>query len=68
MVTMAEKMQSALLITAHPARYGCDEIGSDKEIRQTQINIGAGFEQWRQVGHVEGLKSDAEVDLFLLDR
>ena len=39
----------------------------DKERSQTRVIIGAAFEWWRQLGHVKGLKSDAEVALFLLD-
>ena len=75
---MAEKMQPALLVTAHPSKktrkrkpeteMAATKKALDKERSQTRVNIGAAFEWWRQLGHVKGLKSDAEVALFLLDR
>ena len=78
LVTMAEKMQPALLLTAHPvkqerkrkpeAEMAATKKALDKERSQTRVIIGAAFEWWRQLEHVKGLKSDAEVSLFLLDR
>ncbi len=38
-------------------------------IRQgTCVNIEAAFQRWREIKKLEGLESDAEVALFLLDR
>ena len=71
MVTMAEKMQPALLVTAHPAkkaRKRKPEAEKARMKKSARVNIGAAFEWWRQLGHVEDLKSDAEVALLLLDR
>uniref|UniRef100_A0A672T7G9 Uncharacterized protein n=1 Tax=Sinocyclocheilus grahami TaxID=75366 RepID=A0A672T7G9_SINGR len=35
---------------------------------RTRVNIGAAFQQWRKLKEREGLESDSEFDLFLLDR
>uniref|UniRef100_A0A673GNR2 Uncharacterized protein n=1 Tax=Sinocyclocheilus rhinocerous TaxID=307959 RepID=A0A673GNR2_9TELE len=35
---------------------------------RTRVNIGAAFQRWRELKEREGLESDAEVALFLLDR
>ena len=53
MVTMAEKMQPALLVTAHPAKkarkrkpeaeMAATKKALDKERSQTRVNIGAAF-------------------------
>ena len=77
MVTMAEKVQRALLL-AHPtkkakkrkpeAEKAATRKALDIERSRTRVNIGAAFERWRQLGHVMGLKNDAEVAFFLLDR
>ncbi|CAM4574040.1 unnamed protein product [Leuciscus chuanchicus] len=40
----------------------------DKARGQTRVNIGAAFERWRQLRELKGLKSDAEVAVFLLNR
>ncbi len=37
-------------------------------IRQEVGPIGAAFQRWRELKQREGLESDAEVALFLLDR
>ncbi len=39
----------------------------DKARSRTRVNIGSAFQRWRTQG-VEGLRSDAEVALYLLDR
>ncbi len=33
-----------------------------------RVNIGSAFQRWRELKEREGLRSDAEVALFLLDR
>ncbi len=80
---MAEKIQPkktlpALLVTARPAKKAkkrkpeaekaAMKKALDKARGQTRVNIGAGFERWRQLRHLKGLKSEAEVAVFLLDR
>ncbi len=35
---------------------------------RTRINIRAAFQWWRELKEQEGIESDAEVALFLLDR
>uniref|UniRef100_A0A671NL48 Uncharacterized protein n=1 Tax=Sinocyclocheilus anshuiensis TaxID=1608454 RepID=A0A671NL48_9TELE len=35
---------------------------------RTRVNIGAAFQRWRELKEREGLESDTEVALFLLDR
>ena len=55
---MAEKMQPALLVTAHPAkkaRKRKPEAEKARMKKSARVNIGAAFEWWRQLGHVEGL-------------
>ncbi len=42
--------------------------GYDQARSRTRINIGAAFQQWRELKEREGLESDTEVALFLLDR
>uniref|UniRef100_A0A672MRU7 Uncharacterized protein n=1 Tax=Sinocyclocheilus grahami TaxID=75366 RepID=A0A672MRU7_SINGR len=42
--------------------------GYDQARGRTRINIGAAIQQWRELKEREGLESDAEVALFLLDR
>ncbi len=34
---------------------------------RTRVNIGAAFQRWRELKEREGLESDPEVALFLLD-
>uniref|UniRef100_A0A672LAQ1 Uncharacterized protein n=1 Tax=Sinocyclocheilus grahami TaxID=75366 RepID=A0A672LAQ1_SINGR len=40
----------------------------DKARSRTRINIGSAFQRWRELKEREGLRSDGEVALFLLDR
>uniref|UniRef100_A0A671MY10 Uncharacterized protein n=1 Tax=Sinocyclocheilus anshuiensis TaxID=1608454 RepID=A0A671MY10_9TELE len=40
----------------------------DQARGSTRVNIGAAFQWWRELKEREGLESDAEVALFLLDR
>ena len=35
---------------------------------KTRINIGSAFQRWRHLRELNGLKSDAMVAVFLLDR
>ncbi len=42
--------------------------GYDQARGRTRVNIGAAFQRWRELKEREGLESDAEVVLFLLDR
>uniref|UniRef100_A0A673LVG4 Uncharacterized protein n=1 Tax=Sinocyclocheilus rhinocerous TaxID=307959 RepID=A0A673LVG4_9TELE len=42
--------------------------GYDQARGRTRVNIGAAFQRWRELKEREGLESDAEVALFLLDR
>lgn len=35
---------------------------------KTRINIGAAFERWRDLRQLKGMKTDAELALFLLNR
>ncbi|XDV36230.1 hypothetical protein PO909_006052 [Leuciscus waleckii] len=39
----------------------------DRARARTRVNIGKAFQRWRDFKEREGLKTDAEVDLFLLD-
>ncbi|XP_034043428.1 zinc finger protein 3 homolog [Thalassophryne amazonica] len=80
---MAEGIQPKLplpplRLTAHPdrkprkrkpeAEKAAMKKARDKARGQTRVDIGAAFSRWRQLRHLKGLKSDAEVALFLLDR
>ena len=80
---MADKMQPklpipALLVTTRPdkkakkrkseAEKAATKLALDKARGQTRVNIGSTFERWRQLRKLKGLKSDAEVAVFLLDR
>uniref|UniRef100_A0A8C5G419 Uncharacterized protein n=1 Tax=Gouania willdenowi TaxID=441366 RepID=A0A8C5G419_GOUWI len=40
----------------------------EKARAQTRVNVGAAFQRWRQLRDQMGLKSDAKVADFLLDR
>uniref|UniRef100_A0A672K4S7 Uncharacterized protein n=1 Tax=Sinocyclocheilus grahami TaxID=75366 RepID=A0A672K4S7_SINGR len=40
----------------------------DKARSRTRVHIGSAFQHWRELKEREGLRSDAEVALFLLDR
>ncbi|KAM4616070.1 uncharacterized protein ACJ7VT_009053 isoform 2-T2 [Polymixia lowei] len=40
---------------------------ADKARSKTRINIGIAFERWRKLREIKGLKSDAELAVFLLD-
>uniref|UniRef100_A0A672K5J1 Uncharacterized protein n=1 Tax=Sinocyclocheilus grahami TaxID=75366 RepID=A0A672K5J1_SINGR len=35
---------------------------------RTRVNMGSAFQRWRELKEREGLRLDAEVALFLLDR
>ncbi len=39
----------------------------DQARGRTHVNIGAAFQQWRELKERKGLESDAEVVLFLFD-
>lgn len=39
----------------------------DQARSRTRVNIGSAFTRWKELGEREGLGSDAEVALFLLD-
>ncbi|MGL4615865.1 MAG: hypothetical protein ACRCVV_18620 [Shewanella sp.] len=68
----------ALLVTARPnkkprkrkseAEKAATKQVLDKARGQTRVNIGGAFERWRQLRELKGLKSDAEVAVFLLNR
>ncbi|XP_065133775.1 uncharacterized protein [Paramisgurnus dabryanus] len=67
----------ALLVTARPtkkprkrkseAEKAATKQALDKARGQTRVNIGGAFERWRQLRELKGLKSDAEVAVFLLN-
>uniref|UniRef100_A0A8C2GDT3 Uncharacterized protein n=1 Tax=Cyprinus carpio TaxID=7962 RepID=A0A8C2GDT3_CYPCA len=40
----------------------------DKARSKTHVNFGSAFQRWRGLKECEGLRLDAEVALFLLDR
>ncbi|XP_067093723.1 zinc finger protein 37-like [Osmerus mordax] len=40
----------------------------NNERSKTRVNIGIAFQRWRELRELEGLKSDAMVAVFLLDR
>ncbi|KAJ8254970.1 hypothetical protein GJAV_G00199450, partial [Gymnothorax javanicus] len=40
----------------------------DKVRDETRVNIGVAFQRWREFLDLEGLKTDAELATFLLDR
>ncbi len=40
----------------------------DQARGRTRVNIGADFQQWRELKEQEGLEAEVEVALFLLDR
>uniref|UniRef100_A0A673GDW5 Uncharacterized protein n=1 Tax=Sinocyclocheilus rhinocerous TaxID=307959 RepID=A0A673GDW5_9TELE len=40
----------------------------DQARGRTCVNIGAAFQRWRELKEREGLESDANVALFLLDK
>uniref|UniRef100_A0A671K7B6 Uncharacterized protein n=1 Tax=Sinocyclocheilus anshuiensis TaxID=1608454 RepID=A0A671K7B6_9TELE len=40
----------------------------DKARSRSRVNIGSAFQHWRELKEREGLRSDGEVGLFLLDR
>ena len=74
---MAEKIQPkipfpVLLVMARLSKQAkktkATKKALDKARGQTRVNIGAAFEQWRQLRHLKDLTSDAEVAVFLLDR
>lgn len=40
----------------------------DQARAKSRVNIGEAFQQWRDLREIKGMKTDAEVALFLLDR
>uniref|UniRef100_A0A8C1GD09 Uncharacterized protein n=1 Tax=Cyprinus carpio TaxID=7962 RepID=A0A8C1GD09_CYPCA len=42
--------------------------GYDKARSRTRVNIESAFQHWRELKEREGLRLDAEVALFLLNR
>ncbi len=42
--------------------------GSNQARGRARVNIGAAFQQWRELKEWEGLESDAEVVLFVFDK
>ncbi len=42
--------------------------GYDQERGRSIVNIGAAFQLWEELEEQEGLESDTEVALFLLNR
>uniref|UniRef100_A0A3B5BHY5 Uncharacterized protein n=1 Tax=Stegastes partitus TaxID=144197 RepID=A0A3B5BHY5_9TELE len=40
----------------------------DQSRAKTRINIGEAFQRWRDLRELKGMKTDAEVAVFLLDR
>uniref|UniRef100_A0A671Q8S0 Uncharacterized protein n=1 Tax=Sinocyclocheilus anshuiensis TaxID=1608454 RepID=A0A671Q8S0_9TELE len=49
-------------------RENIKKKGYDQARGRTRENIGAAFQRWRELKEREGLESDGEVALFLLDR
>ena len=45
-----------------------DNKNAEKEKMKTRVLIGAAFERWRKLKDEKGLKTDACVAFFLLDR
>lgn len=42
--------------------------GYDQARAKSRVNIGEAFQRWRDLRELEGMKTDAEVALCLLDR
>ncbi|CAM4572884.1 unnamed protein product [Leuciscus chuanchicus] len=49
-------------------KYSNAKRASDKARSKTRVNLGLAFVRWRQMKFAFGLKSDAELATFLLDR
>ena len=49
-------------------KYSNAKRASDKARSKTRVNLGLAFVRWRQMRFAFGLKSDAELATFLLDR
>lgn len=48
--------------------YGLKKKGYDQARGKCRVNIGEAFQRWRDLRELLGLKLDADVALFLLDR
>lgn len=55
------------LSTKPKRRKHCSQKLPDKSRERARVNIGLAFERWRALKTANGLKSDAEVALCLLD-
>ena len=53
-------------------KTGTERVTNTKRLNNersnTRVNIGIAFQRWRELRELEGLKSDAMVAVFLLDR
>uniref|UniRef100_A0A672RM03 Uncharacterized protein n=1 Tax=Sinocyclocheilus grahami TaxID=75366 RepID=A0A672RM03_SINGR len=58
---MADKKQKRKTFAEQKKAY-------DKTRSRTRVTIGSAFQRWKELKEREGLRSDAEVALFLLDR
>ena len=61
---MAEKQPKRKRLEDHKLK----KKGYDHERAKTRVNIGVAFQRWRELHELKGLKTDAEVAVFLLDR
>ncbi len=61
-ITDYNEFYSILSRCSRPVRF------YDKARSRTRVNIGSAFQRWREFKEREGLRSDAEVALFLPDR
>uniref|UniRef100_A0A3Q1B5Z6 Uncharacterized protein n=1 Tax=Amphiprion ocellaris TaxID=80972 RepID=A0A3Q1B5Z6_AMPOC len=50
------------------AEHKLKKTGYDQSRAKTRINIGEAFQRWRDLRELKGMKTDAEVAVFLLDR
>ncbi len=57
-------------ISAHPKRprHISKKLYDQQRYNKSRIHIGAAFERWRQLKIDKGLKTNAELANFLLDR
>ena len=49
-------------------KYSQNKRELDKARSKTRVNLGLAFPRWRALKERMGLKSDAELGIFLLDR
>ncbi|XP_023137873.1 uncharacterized protein si:ch211-40k21.5 [Amphiprion ocellaris] len=49
------------------AEHKLKKTGYDQSRAKTRINIGEAFQRWRDLRELKGMKTDAEVAVFLLD-